>query len=407
MVIHFFTGSNTKITILSLQIDAREPVGIDHKPIAEGTEYMELRIAKSYLSHGIQIVSKAVPSKTTMSILECILIDASGSDIRLIANDMELGIETVVSGMILSRGIIAVDAQIFSSIVRKLPDDDVIIVTEGEKITITCQKAKFTILGKDGADFAYLPEIEKKNEVKISQFTLRDLINRTIFSISGNESSGMMTGELIEIRDNRLRMVALDGHRIAIRNVQLGNSYEDRKVIVPGKTLSEISKILSGDTDKFVNIYFTDKHALFEFDDTIVVSRLIEGEYYRIDKMLSSSYKTRVTVQRRELLSCIDRATLLVKEEDKKPVIIMIGDDSMELKINTTLGSMDEVIEITKDGADMNIGFNPKFLIDALRAIDSEEITLYLVSPKAPCFIRDAEDTYCYLILPVNFITID
>ena len=344
---------------------------------------MELRIAKSYLSQGIQIVSKAVPSKTTMSILEC------------------------VAGLILSRGIIAVDAQIFSSIVRKLPDDDVVIFTEGEKITITCQKAKFTILGKDGADFAYLPEIEKKNEVKVSQFTLRDLINRTIFSISGNESSGMMTGELMEIRDNRLRMVALDGHRIAIRNVELSNSYEDRKVIVPGKTLNEISKILSGDTDKFVNIYFTEKHALFEFDDTIVVSRLIEGEYYRIDKMLSSSYQTRVNVQRKEFLSCIDRATLLVKEEDKKPVIIMISDDNMEMKINTTLGSMDEVIEITKDGADMNIGFNPKFLIDALRAIDSEEITLYLVSPKAPCFIRDAEETYCYLILPVNFITID
>ena len=354
---------------------------------------MELRIAKSYLSQGIQIVSKAVPSKTTMSILECILIDASGNDIRLIANDMELGIETKVAGLILSRGIIAVDAQIFSSIVRKLPDDDVVIFTEGEKITITCQKAKFTILGKDGADFAYLPEIEKKNEVKVSQFTLRDLINRTIFSISGNESSGMMTGELMEIRDNRLRMVALDGHRIAIRNVELSNSYEDRKVIVPGKTLNEISKILSGDTDKFVNIYFTEKHA--------------EGEYYRIDKMLSSSYQTRVNVQRKEFLSCIDRATLLVKEEDKKPVIIMISDDNMEMKINTTLGSMDEVIEITKDGADMNIGFNPKFLIDALRAIDSEEITLYLVSPKAPCFIRDAEETYCYLILPVNFITID
>ena len=236
-----------------------------------------------------------------MSILECILIDASGNDIRLIANDMELGIETKVAGLILSRGIIAVDAQIFSSIVRKLPDDDVVIFTEGEKITITCQKAKFTILGKDGADFAYLPEIEKKNEVKVSQFTLRDLINRTIFSISGNESSGMMTGELMEIRDNRLRMVALDGHRIAIRNVELSNSYEDRKVIVPGKTLNEISKILSGDTDKFVNIYFTEKHALFEFDDTIVVSRLIEGEYYRIDKMLSSSYQTRVNVQRKRI----------------------------------------------------------------------------------------------------------
>ena len=351
---------------------------------------MELRIAKSYLSQGIQIVSKAVPGKTTMSILQCILIDASAGEIRLIANDMELGIETVVPGLIISRGIIAVDAQIFSNIVRKLPEDDVVIVTDQEKITITCQKAKFTILGKDGTDFAYLPDIEKKNEVTISQFTLKDLINRTIFSISGNESSGMMTGELIEIRDNRLRMVALDGHRIAIRNVYLNNSYEDRKVIVPGKTLSEISKILSGDTDKTVSIFFTDKHALFEFDNT-----------------LSSSYQTRVKVQRRELLSCIDRATLLVKEEDKKPVIIMIGEDNMELKINTTIGSMDEIIEITKDGADMNIGFNPKFLIDALRAIESEEITIYLVSPKAPCFIRDTEESYCYLILPVNFITID
>ena len=166
---------------------------------------MELRIAKSYLSQGIQIVSKAVPSKTTMSILECavpskttmsilecILIDASGSDIRLIANDMELGIETKVSGLIISRGIIAVDAQIFSSIVRKLPDDDVVIFTEGEKITITCQKAKFTILGKDGADFAYLPEIEKKNEVRVSQFTLRDLINRTIFSQRSDQQNDLL-----------------------------------------------------------------------------------------------------------------------------------------------------------------------------------------------------------------------
>ena len=368
---------------------------------------MELLIAKSNLVQGIQIVSKAVPSKTTMSILECILIDASGADIRLIANDMELGIQTTVPGVITERGIIAVDAQIFSGIIRKLPDNDVSIVTDGEKITITCEKAKFTILGRDGADFAYLPDIERKNEIMVSQFTLRDLISRTIFSISPNENNGMMTGELLEIRDNHLRMVALDGHRIAIRNVELMNSYEDRKVIIPGKTLNEISKILSGDTEKFVSISFTDKHALFEFDNTIVVSRLLDGEYYRIDKMLSTNYQTRVRIQRREFLSCIDRATLLVKEEDKKPVILLIGEEKMELRINTSVGSMDEVIDITKDGMDMNIGFNPKFLIDALRAVDDEEITLYLISPKAPCFIRDEEDKYCYLILPVNFITID
>ena len=120
--------------------------------------------------------------------------------------------------------------------------------------------------------------------------------------------------------------------------------------------------------------------------------------------MLSSSYRTRVTCRRKELLDCLDRATLLVKEEDKKPVIIMIREDEMELRINTAIGSMDEVLPIRREGEDLNIGFNPRFLIDALRAVDEEEITMYMVSPKAPCFIRDAEDMYCYLVLPVNFI---
>lgn len=368
---------------------------------------MKLRIAKANLVNGIQIVSKAVPSKTTMPILYCILIDASGIDIRLIANDTELGIETAVPGVIEEKGIIAVDAQIFSNIVRKLPDSEILISVRGEQITIVCENARFTIPGKDGTDFTYLPEIERNNEVSLSQFTLREMINRTIFSISTKESNGMMTGELVEIRDNNLRMVALDGHRIAIRSTELSQSYENRKVIIPGKTLSEVSKILSGDTDKTVNLYFTDKHVLFAFDSTLVVSRLIEGNYYQIDRMLSIAHQTKVNVQRREFLNCIDRATLLIKEDDKKPLIFMIGDGSIEMKINTSLGSMDETIEVEKEGADMNIGFNPKFMIDALRAIDDEEVTLYLVSPKAPCFIRNDDDTYCYLVLPVNFITVD
>ena len=352
---------------------------------------MRLQIAKNYLAEGIQIVSKAVPAKTTMPILECILIDASsGADILLIANDMELGIQTVVPGMILEKGIVAVDARIFSEIVRKLPDGDVFLTAGNDKIDIVCGKAKFSIPGKSG-----------------EQYSLRSLISKTIFSISGNDSSGMMTGELLEIRGSRMRMVALDGHRIAIRNIELIGSYEDHKVIIPGKTLNEISKIFSGSTENMVSIYFTDRHALFEFDQTMVVSRLIEGEYYSIDKMLSNRYNTKFTVDRKEFLSCIDRATLLVKEEDKKPVIIMVHDDTMEMKINTVMGRMDEAMDIVKEGDDINIGFNPKFLIDALRAVDEDQVTMYMVSPKAPCFIRDEEGMYCYLILPVNFITID
>ena len=294
-----------------------------------------------------------------------------------------------------------------ANIIRKLPDNDVSIETSGEKVMINCENSKFVILGRDGADFEFLPEVDRSVGIRLSQFTLRDMISKTIFSISSNESNGMMTGELMEIIDHHIRMVALDGHRIAMRKSELKDLYDNNKVIIPGKTLNEISKILSGDTEKTADIFFTDKHVLFTFDDTIVVSRLIEGEYYKIDKMLSSNYKTRVICRRKELLDCLDRATLLVKEEDKKPVIVMIREDEMELRINTTLGSMDEIIAIRREGEDLNIGFNPKFLIDALRSIDDEEVTMYLVSPKAPCFIRDAEDMYCYLILPVNFITID
>lgn len=365
---------------------------------------MKIICNKSDLVKGVSIVSKAVPSKTTMPILECILIDATTNIIKFTANDMELGIETVVPGEIHEKGLIAIDAKIFSEIVRKLPDNEVVIETQANLQTlITCEKAKFNISGKSGEEFSYLPYIEKENPVELSQFTLKEIIRQTIFTISDHDSNKLMTGELFEINENILKLVALDGHRISIRKVELSSAYENKKVIVPGKTLIEVSKILSGEAENKVCIYFTSNHIVFEFDQTVVVSRLIEGEYFRIDQMLSSDYETKVTINKKEMLNCIDRATLLVKEGDKKPIIIHIGDDSMELKIQSQLGSMDEEISITKEGKDLLIGFNPKFLMDALRVIDDEEIDIYLTNAKAPCFIRDERESYIYLILPVNF----
>ena len=323
---------------------------------------------------------------------------------------MELGIETVIEGTILERGIIALDAKIFLEIVRKLPDNDITIETDSNfKTTITCEKAKFNIIGKPGEDFSCLPQIEKNEPVIISQYTLKEAVRQTIFSISDNDNNKLMTGELFEINGNELKVVSLDGHRISIRKINLKNSYPFIKVIVPGKTLNEVSKILSGDMEKDVDIYFSDKHVIFEFDQTTVVSRLsrlIEGNYFRVNQMLSNDYETKVRINKKELLSCIDRATLLVKEGDKKPIIINITDINMELKMNSTVGSMNEEIDIEKSGKDLMIGFNPKFLIDALRVIDDEEIDMYLVNPKAPCFIRDEEGKYIYLILPVNFNTV-
>ena len=365
---------------------------------------MKLICSKSNLLYGVNIVSKAVPTRTTMAILECILIDASTNEIKLTANDMELGIETIIEGEISERGVIALDAKIFSEIVRKLPDSDVVIETDASfKTTITCEKAKFNIIGKSGDDFSYLPYIERKECVSISQFTLKEVIRQTIFSIADNDNNKLMTGELFEINENKLKVVSLDGHRISIRNIELKDCYDHKKVVVPGKTLQEVSKILPGSVDEEVNIYLADNHIIFEFDKTTVVSRLIEGEYFRIEQMLSSAYETKVKINKRELLSCIDRATLLVKEGDKKPIIMNVIDGSMELKINSFIGSMNEDIDILKEGKDILIGFNPKFFIDALRVIDEEEVTLYMVNPKAPCFIKDDEGKFIYLILPVNF----
>ena len=323
---------------------------------------MKLICSKSNLLHGVNIVSKAVPTRTTMAILE------------------------------------------FSEIVRKLPDSDVVIETDASfKTTITCEKAKFNIVGKSGDDFSYIPYIERNEAITLSQFTLKEVIRQTIFSIADNDNNKLMTGELFEIEENHLKVVSLDGHRISIRNIELKNNYEHKKVVVPGKTLQEVSKILPGSAEEDVNMFLTDNHIVFEFDDTTVVSRLIEGEYFKIEQMLSSDYETKIKINKRELLDCIDRATLLVKEGDKKPIIMNVTDGNMELKINSFIGSMNEDIDIVKEGKDILIGFNPKFFIDALRVIDEEEVSLYMVNPKAPCFIKDDEGKFIYLILPVNF----
>jgi len=365
---------------------------------------MKLSFAKSHLLNGINIVLKAVPAKTTMSILECILIDATTGDIKLTGNDMELGIETKVEGSILERGKIAIEAKLFSEIVRKLPDSEVIIESDDKyNVSITCEKASFKIAGKSGDEFSYLPMIEKNGHISLSQFTLKEVIRQTIFSIAPGDTNKLMTGELFEVFENELKVTSLDGHRISIRKVTLKDTYPKQKVVVPGKTLIEVSKILSGDTDKDVIIFFGRNHILFEFDDTLVVSRLIEGEYFRINQMLSGDYETKMTINKKDFLESIERSVLLIRENDKKPIILNLQNQILEMNLTSMMGTMKEEILVHKQGKDIMIGFNPKFLIDALRVIEDETVDIYMVNSKAPCFIRDEQQNYIYLILPVNF----
>ena len=375
---------------------------------------MKIVFKKSDLTNAVNIVSKAIVTRTTMSILECIFIEA-GDKIKFIANDMELGIETIVKGEILERGQIAIDAKMLSDIVRKLPDEDITIETdENFVVNITCGKINFKINGKEGYDFIFLPKFEREESIYFSQFTLKEIIKQTIFSILNKEDGSIaktMSGELFEIKGNILKVVSLDGHRISIRKVELKESFKDISVIVPGKSLNEINKILNGGNEDMVRVFFTKNvnsdsnvysHIVFEFDNTVVVSRLIEGNYFNIDKMISSDYDVKFKVNKKELYDCIDRATLFSSDKDNQPIVTSITDDNVEITINSSMGYMDENVRIEKTGKDLVIGFNPKFIMDALKVIDDEEVSFYMLNAKSPCFIKNDEESYIYIILPVN-----
>lgn len=366
---------------------------------------MKFTAAKNDLMNGVAIAIRAVPAHTTMPILECMLLQTEGQALKLTTNDTEMGIETVVPAQIQEPGTIAVDARMLSEIVRKLPDSVVSFESdENDRIQIRCGKARFNIAGQKGDDFSFLPSVDQDESITLSQLTLKSVIQQTIFSIAANENNKIMTGELFEIKGDILRVVALDGHRIAMRRVALKNSFDERRVIVPGKTLLEISRILSGEIDEQVSVFFSRNHIVFELPGTRMVSRLIDGEYFNVDQMISTDYETKLTISRNEFQSCIDRALLFVRENDKKPIIFDITDGEVRLSIDSPMGSFDESIDIQKEGRDLTIGFNPRFLLDALKVIDDENVTLYLVNAKAPCFIRNDDDTYTYLILPVNFV---
>ncbi len=365
---------------------------------------MKIRCQKNELLNGVNTSLKAVSTRTTLPILQCILLQAIGDNFKLVSNDLELGIESYVSAEIIESGSIALDAKIFSEIVKKLPDAEVdITVDESNLTTIVCQKSVFKIPGQPGTEFIQLPQITKDRHITLSQSILKDMIHQTIFSIAVKEIKPILTGELLEIKDNALSIVSMDGYRISIRQAVFSETFEDTSVVVPGKTLNEISKILSSDEADMLSVYFTDKHILFELEDSIVVSRLLEGDYPKYASLFSADYDTLITVDRRELMNSIDRAALIARESKKSPIKVEIKSGSLAITSNTELGNVHEELSIEQEGADLDIAFNPRYLIDALKAIVDDVICLQFTNALNPCIIRQAQgDDYKYLILPIR-----
>ncbi len=366
---------------------------------------MKLLISKNNLLNGVNIVSKAVPAKTSMSILQCILIKAEKGKITLTANDGELGIETFLEGKIEREGKVALDAKFFSDIVRKLPENDVTLDVDDNFVTkIICDQANINLIGKDGDEFPSLPKVNKTDNILISEFALREVIKQTIFCLADNNTNHMMNSELFEVSKDTLKVVALDGYRIAYRKINLKNTYNDIKVIIPGKTLNEISRILTGDANKEVVMYFEKNHVLFELENTTIVSRLVEGQYFNYEQMLNNDYETKIKIKGKDLYEGIDRGTLMLREGESKPIVFDVSDSFINLSIRTMVGEMNEKVYCNKTGKDIAIAFRPKFFLDVLKVLEEDEIDMYLINAKSPCIIRNEEDTYKYFILPVNFI---
>ena len=365
---------------------------------------MYLICNKSDLIKGVGTVSKAVSVRTTMPILECILMEAEGNTLTMVGNDMDLGIQTTIEARIKEEGTIAVNAKLFSEIIRKLPDDDVYIETDERfNMTIRCAKSKFQLSGQDGSEFPALPQVESDNGFVISQGTFKDMIRQTIFSIAAEDTGRpVLTGELIDVRDGYMYLVAVDGFRISVRRTEI-NCPNAFKVIVPGKALSEINKILESEEEAMMQVVFTGKYIMFTMNNAIVVTRLLDGEYLQYERNLSMSFTTKVLIGRRELQDSIDRAALISRESKNSPVRLEIGEDTMIITSNAEKGSAYEEVPLTKDGPGLSVAFNPRYYLEALRSIDDDEVEILYASSLNPCIIQSKDsDDYKYFILPIR-----
>lgn len=364
---------------------------------------MHIYCRKELLLSTINTVLKASSTKTTMPILECILLTAKNNQLILLGNNLELAIESTVEADVSQEGQIALDARLFSDIMKRMPGDTIEIkVDEHGMAYILSEQSKFKIVGQPGDRFPTLPNVEKEKVCVLKQDVLKEMIRQTIFAVAQDETRPILTGEMLQIKNNTLNMVAVDGFRIAYRRANILNELEDFEVIIPGKTLNEIYKILSTE-DKEIQIYFSDNHVLFDLGESKIVSRLLEGEFLRYEQIFSPDYETKILINRKNLLMSLERAALISREGKKNPIHIEFDADTMIITSNAELGASREEISTNLEGKEISIAFNPKYLLEALRVIDDEEIFIQFISPLTPCTICPKEgDHYKYLILPIR-----
>lgn len=364
---------------------------------------MKLKCQKNDLIQAVATVQKAITNKSTLAILSNIKLEAYGTTLTLTGSDLNLSIITKIPVTIDEEGSFVLPSRLLGELIRKSPDEIIEMELKEDKMFIHSGLSNFNIQGQSAIDYPELPEVDNNNVYDVDAQLLSNMIRQTNFAISQDDSRIILTGSLIEINDGILNIVSLDGYRMAIRKAIIKNN-ENNRVVIPGKTLSEVFKILgSSDFNGDVKLSFTDKHALFSIGDNQIISRLLEGEFINYNQILPSEFKSQVKVNTKEFMNSIDRAFLMARESKNVSIKMVINDDFIEILSNTEVGSFNEKIQIKLEGQDLEIGFNPKYLIDALKIIDAEEIYLDLINGISPCIIRPADNNnFKYLVLPVR-----
>jgi len=344
--------------------------------------------------------------------LECILFIAEeGVGITLWANDMEMCINTApIAADIEEPGSVALNARLFTEIIRKMPGDYIEIETD-EKLITKCKsgQAKLEISGMPAEEFPVISEDElegAKVEYKLKSSILKDMIKQTIFSVSLDPSKVILTGELLEISDNTLRVVAVDMFRISYRSAKFAEDSPDASAVVPAKALNELSRAISGDNEEEISFYFTEKRAYFETKGFTMSVRLLEGEFIRYNQIFNQDFTTMIVINRTALLGSLERSVLVAMENRQISITLDIKDDLLVITSQSEKGQTYDEIPCETDGTDMQIFFNPKYLLDALRAIDEENIALKFNTSRSPCTIQSLTEEglteYKYLIVPLR-----
>lgn len=366
---------------------------------------MKFSCEKTLLQTAVNTASHAAAAKSTIPSLEGLLIEASGSSVVISGYDLKTGIRTRVSADVVEPGAIVLNARLFSDIVRRMPDDFLTFESGNSmNVTVTCGMSVFEIMGTSAEDYPEMPSVDYQKSITIPQNVMRSIISETNFAVSDNESRPIHTGSLFEISEGVLTVVAVDGYRLAMRRERIDDSEIDKgSFVVPGAALSEVEKIAS-DTDDTLKLTLGSKHVLFTIGETELISRRLEGEFLNYRQAIPQNTNFTIEIDRRGFMNSVERVSLMISDRLKSPVRCVFGDNKVRMQTVTALGRATDECEVKGSADDLEIGFNNRYMLDALKAAPADKLKVLLTSGISPCVIipADGSDKFLYMILPVR-----